>query len=92
MVSKNIINKTGKLKRILRENLIEAADDSWKFVSEFDDDNSIDDSENLVLCDFNAVANIELAILGIYELPIGSDLQLVSENGKIRFINNLTGE
>ncbi|PEA44269.1 DUF2185 domain-containing protein [Bacillus wiedmannii] len=91
MVSKNIINKTGKLKRILRGNLIEAADDSWKLFSKIDDD-YINNSENLALCDFNAVANIELAILGIYELPIGSDLQLVSENGKIRFINNLTGE
>ncbi|MFP3325387.1 DUF2185 domain-containing protein, partial [Planococcus sp. SIMBA_160] len=38
------------------------------------------------------VANIEPAILGIYELPIGSDLQLVSENGKIRFVDNLTGK
>ncbi|MDA1604145.1 DUF2185 domain-containing protein [Bacillus cereus group sp. RP37] len=92
MVSKNIINKTGKLKRILRENLIEAADDGWKLFSKIDDDDYINNSENLALCDFNAVANIELAILGIYELPIGSDLQLVSENGKIRFINNLTGE
>ncbi|WP_436969168.1 immunity protein Imm33 domain-containing protein [Bacillus sp. GL1(2024)] len=75
----------------MRENLIEAADDGWKLFSKIDDD-YINNSENLVLCDFNAVANIELAILGIYELPIGSDLQLVSENGKIRFINNLTGE
>ncbi|HDR7871973.1 TPA: DUF2185 domain-containing protein [Bacillus wiedmannii] len=91
MVSKNIINKTGKLKRILRGNLIEAADDGWKLFPKIDDD-YINNSENLALCDFNAVANIELAILGIYELPIGSDLQLVSENGKIRFINNLTGE
>ncbi len=41
----------------------------------------------------NTVANIEPAILGIYDLSIGSDcdLQLVSENGKIRIIDNLTG-
>ncbi|WP_438357768.1 immunity protein Imm33 domain-containing protein [Bacillus wiedmannii] len=75
----------------MRGNLIEAAGDGWKLFSKIDDD-YINNSENLALCDFNAVANIELAILGIYELPIGSDLQLVSENGKIRFINNLTGE
>lgn len=93
VVSKNIINETGKLKWILREKSIDAVDNGWRFFSEIDDDDDfINNPDNLVVCDFNTVANIEPAILGIYELPIGSDLQLVSENGKIRFVDNLTGK
>lgn len=92
IVSRNIMNETGKLKWILREKSIGAVDNGWRFFSEIDDDDYINNPENLVVCDFNTVANIEPAILGIYELPIGSDLQLVSENGKIRFIDNLTGK
>ncbi|AAU19321.1 conserved hypothetical protein [Bacillus cereus E33L] len=92
IVSKNIINETGKLKWILREQSIDAVDNGWRFFSEIDDDDYINNPDNLVVCDFNTVANIEPAILGIYELPIGSDLQLVSENGKIRFVDNLTGK
>ncbi|WP_242214115.1 DUF2185 domain-containing protein [Bacillus cereus group sp. BfR-BA-01383] len=91
IISKNIINETGKLKWILREKSIDVVDNGWRFFSEIDDD-YINNPENLVVCDFNTVANIEPAILGIYELPIGSDLQLVSENGKIRFVDNLTGK
>lgn len=92
IVSKNIINETGKLKWILREKSIDVVDNGWRFFSEIDDDDFINNPDNLVVCDFNTVANIEPAILGIYELPIGSDLQLVSENGKIRFVDNLTGK
>ena len=78
IVSKNIINETGKLKWILREKSIDAIDNGWRFFSEIDDDDYISTPDNLVVCDFNTVANIEPAILKIYELPVDSDLQLVS--------------
>lgn len=37
-------------------------------------------------------SDIESAILAIYNMPIGSDLQLVIEDGKIKFYDNLTKE
>lgn len=92
IVSKNIINETGKLKWILREKSIDAVDNCWRFFPEIDDDDYINNPDNLIVCDFNTVANIEPGILKLYELPVGSDLQLVSENGKIRFVDNLTGK
>ena len=92
IVSKNIINETGKLKWILREKSINRVDNGWRFFSEYDDDDYINNPNNLIVCDFNTVASIEPAILKIYELPVGSDLQLVSENGKISFVDNLTGK
>jgi hypothetical protein len=44
----------------------------------------------LSVCDFNTIANIEPALIGIYLLPVGSDLQLVKEEGEITFFDNLT--
>lgn len=92
IVSKRILNGDSKLKWMLREKPVEELDNGWRFFSESDDSDYINNSDNLVVCDFNTVANIEPAIIGVFLLPIGSDLQLVSENGKITFYDNLTGD
>lgn len=76
---------------MFREESVNPVDNGWRFFSENDDDDFINNPNNLAVCDFNTVANIEPAILKIYDLPIGSDLQIVSENGKIRIIDNITG-
>ncbi|WP_262421950.1 DUF2185 domain-containing protein [Bacillus aquiflavi] len=66
-------------------------DNGWRFFSDIDDDDFINNPDNLTVCNFNTVANIEPAILGIYLLPVGSDLQIVAENGKIVFFDNISG-
>ena len=38
------------------------------------------------------MAEIEPAIIPTYAFPVGSDLQLVAENGRIYFVDNLTEE
>ena len=91
IVSKNILNGKGKVKWLLREEPINEIDNGWRFFSDVDDDDFINNPNNLLVCDFNTVANIEPAILGVYLLPIGSDLQLVVKNGEISFFDNLTG-
>jgi len=57
-----------------------------------DDNEFLNHATNLEILDFNTVANIEPAVLGIYLLPEGSDLQLVIENGKRKMYDNLTGK
>lgn len=57
---------------------------------DIDDDDFINNPDNLLVCDFNTVANIEPAILAIYNMPVSSDSQLVTEDGKIKFYDNLT--
>lgn len=92
VVSKNIIEEKGKLKWLVREESIDVkVDNGWRFFSDIDDDEFLNDPKNMIVCDFNTVANIEPAILGIYFLPVGSDLQLVTEDGKIKFYDNLSG-
>ncbi|TDW09193.1 hypothetical protein EDD63_1626 [Breznakia blatticola] len=90
VVSKNILNGNGKVKWLFREKSIDKNDNGWRILSDIDTDEFVNNPKNLVIVDFNTVANIEPAILGIYNFPIGSDIQLVKENGKISFFDNLT--
>lgn len=90
IVSKRILNGESDLKWMVREKSIDKkTDNGWRFFSVDDDDDYLADPNNLAFCDFNTVANIEPAILGIYLYPVGSDFQLVrDENGKITIYNN----
>ena len=45
----------------------------------------------MTVVDFNELCNIEPACIGIYDLPIGSDIQLVVEpDGRRRWFDNKT--
>lgn len=92
VVSKNILTGKGKTKWLIREQSVDKVDNGWRFFSDIDDDDFINNPDNLAICDFNTIANIEPALIGIYLLPVGSDLQLVVENGKISFFDNITGK
>lgn len=70
IVSKNIIEGKGRLKWLIRAAPIDKIDNGWRFFSEIDNNEYINNSDNLLVCDFNMVANIEPAIIGIYLLPV----------------------
>lgn len=46
----------------------------------------------MCVCDFNTVANIEPAVLKIYDCEVGTDVELVNENGQKRFLDTNSGE
>lgn len=92
LVSKNILCGNGLLKWCVREESINEIDNGWRFFSDIDTEEYLSDSENLAICDYNTIADIEPAIIGIYLLPIGTDLELVIEDGKRTFYDNNTGE
>jgi hypothetical protein len=75
IVSKNIVDGKGKLRWLLREKSLNPADNGWCFFSDIDDDEFVNDPQNLVVCDFNTVVEIEPAIIAIYPFPVGSDMQ-----------------
>lgn len=74
IVSKNIVDGKGKLKWLLREKSLNPADNGWRFFSDIDDDEFVND--------FNTVVEIEPAIIVVYPFPVGSDMQLVNIDGK----------
>ena len=92
IVSKNILNHKGKLKWCVREESLNEVDNGWRFLSDIDTEEYLNKAENMCICDFNTVANIEPAILMIYNCKAGTDVELVEENGKKFFLDNNTGD
>lgn len=92
LVSKNITTGKGKLTWCLREDSVNRQDNGWRFFSDIDTDVYLSDADNLEICDFNTVANIEPAVTAIFDFPVGTDLELVRDNGKMAFYDNLTGQ
>ena len=46
----------------------------------------------MTVVDFNTFANIEPAILAIYNLPVGTDLEFHIESGKRYFVDTQSGK
>ncbi|PRI10091.1 DUF2185 domain-containing protein [Leucobacter massiliensis] len=92
IVSRRIMSGESPLKWAFRETPTNPADNGWRFFAEGDDDAFINTPGNLEVVDFNTVAAVEPAIIGISLFPVGSDLQLVREaDGRLVFYDNETG-
>ena len=91
IVSRKIVERTGNIKWLTREEPFAPQDSGWRVLSDRDTAEYIRDSKNLFLADFNDICNLEPACIGIYDLPIGSDIQLVVEpDGRRRWFDNKT--
>ena len=90
-VSRKIAERTGNIKWLIRETPIALDDSGWRVLSDRDTAEYIRDSKNLFLADFNDICNLEPACIGIYDLPIGSNILLVVEPvGRRRWFDNKT--
>lgn len=92
IASKNILEKNGRIKWCFREQGVNAIDNGWRFLSEVDTDDYLQDASNMVVCDWGTLFEIEPAIAPIFNMPVGTDLTLVYENGRKHFIFTETGE
>ena len=90
-VSRKIAERTGNIKLLIRETPIALDDSGWRVLSDRDTAEYLDDPKNMTVVDFNDLCDIEPACIGIYDLPIGSDIQLVVEpDGRRRWFDNKT--
>ena len=92
IVSKNIINHIGNLKWCVRENPINPADNGWRFFSDVDTSEFLSSASNMQVIDWDSMVKIEPAVLAIFDLPIGSDLVFVEDNGKKHFYDANSGK
>jgi len=92
VVSNNIINKKGNLKWCVREESLNKVDNGWRFFSDVDTEEFLNIAENMSVWDFNTIAEVEPAILLIYDMPIGTDITLCCGDGKKIFVESITGK
>ena len=91
VVSRRILEGSATIKWMMRAVPVEIEDSGWRVLSDRDTAEYLDDPKNMTVVDFNELCNLEPACIGIYDLPIGSDIQLVVEpDGRRRWFDNKT--
>ncbi len=92
LVSENVLSGAGKVRWMVRVPSQAPVDNGWRIFSHIDSEAYLADPKNLKVTDFNAVCAIEPALIGIYDFEVGSDLQIVDdEGGGIRIVDTPTG-
>ncbi|AZZ55981.1 DUF2185 domain-containing protein [Rathayibacter iranicus] len=77
---------------MLREPSNARVDNGWRIMSAADSSEYLADSDNWRITDFNDACEIEPALIGIYDLPVGSDLQIVIDEQGKRIVDTPTGQ
>jgi hypothetical protein len=91
IASRNVLTRAGRVRWMVRERSQNKADNGWRVFSHLDTSEYLADPANLQVVAFNQVCSIEPALIGIYDLPVGSDLQIVDDGTKIRIVETASG-
>jgi hypothetical protein len=91
LVTKNVLDGAGLVRWMVRRPSKAPADNGWQVMSHIDTSEYLNDSSNWQITDFNELCMIEPALIGIWDLPVGSDLQLVRDELGIRIVDTPTG-
>lgn len=92
IASTNILSGAGRVRWMVREPSNNPADNGWRIFSNIDTSEYLHDSANLKIADFNQLCEIEPALIGIWDLPVGSDLQIVDDGNGIKIVATRTGQ
>lgn len=92
IVSKNILDKKGKLKWCIKESPAHELDNGWRFLSEIDTDEFLSQDAHMRVCDWGTVVALEPAVMQIFSLPEGTELMLIQEENRKRFVHTGTGQ
>ncbi|WP_397538214.1 DUF2185 domain-containing protein [Rummeliibacillus pycnus] len=92
VVSNNISQNIGELKWCIKEQPVNDLDNGWRFLSDIDTEEFLADASNMSICDWGTIIEIEPAIMNIFNMPIGTDITLLSENNRKYFVYTESGE
>ena len=92
IVSNNILENKANIKWILREDSVDELDNGWRFLSEIDTEEYLSYGENMSICDWGTIVEIEPAVLSIFNMPIGTELTMIYEEERVCFLDTITGQ
>ena len=90
VVSKSILEGTSRLRWFFRQEA--GHGNGWIAFGDKDTQEYVDNPDNMAVVDFNVLANIEPAVVNVFYLPAGTDLEFRSDGTGAYFINTQTGE
>ncbi|WP_294242876.1 immunity protein Imm33 domain-containing protein [Pseudobutyrivibrio sp.] len=92
IITKSLYEGSSKLKWMFREEGVNPADNGWRAIGDTDTEEYINIPENNMVVDFDRLVEIEPAVLTVYSMPVGTDLEFrYDENGRY-FIDSSTGK
>lgn len=91
LASGNVLTRRGRVRWMVREESKAPADNGWRIFSAIDDSDYLNTPGSLQIASFNDVCAIEPALIGIYDLPVGSDLQIVDDGSRVSIVDTRTG-
>ncbi|MDR0990779.1 MAG: DUF2185 domain-containing protein [Propionibacteriaceae bacterium] len=92
LLSKNIIEGKGRVRWMVRETSKVPVDNGWRIFSHIDDSAYLANPNNLQVVDFNQACMFEPALIGIWDFPVGSDLQITEDENGIHVVDTPTGQ
>lgn len=90
IITKSLDDGTSRLKWIFREESVNPVDNGWRALGDTDTEEYINVPENNLVVDFDRLVEIEPAVLAIYDMPVGTDMEFDSQR-KV-FIDSNTGK
>ncbi|MFB7958031.1 DUF2185 domain-containing protein [Streptomyces sp. NPDC056045] len=91
LVTRSVLAGESRVRWVHRKPSRQPADNGWRVLGDTDTSAYLSDTKNWVIADFNELCAIEPALIGIYDFPIGSDLQIVREGQGIRIVDITSG-
>ena len=91
IITKSIYEGTSKLKWFFREESVNPSDNGWRAIGDNDTQEYLNNPENSIVVDFNTLANIEPAVLAVYDMPVGTDLEFCFDNTILHFLGQQQG-
>ncbi len=92
LATTNVLSGAGVVRWMLRKPSQVGADNGWRIMSHIDTSEYLSDPASWKITDFNQVCAIEPALIGIWDLEVGSDLQIVRDLLGIRIVDTPTGK
>ncbi len=90
LVTTNVRDEVAPVAWMYREESQHPADNGWRIFSAADTQEYMDSGNPFVIMDFNEACAMEPALIGIYDLPVGSDLA-VERGERITVFDVTTG-
>ena len=91
IITKSIYQGTSKLKWFFREESVNPSDNGWRAIGDNDTQEYLNNPENSMVVDFNTLANIEPAVLSVYDMPVGTDIEFYFDDTGRFFVDSNTG-
>lgn len=91
-VTKSVMEGKTKIRWVSRGEPQFPEDSGWSIIGDKDTQEYIDDSKNVMICNFNSVIDLDPIMSYIYNMPAGTELELVYDKSDVYFLNSKTGE